>query len=110
MEAAGERQERLDALLMLIKENGGAMMFGELHAKAESQWGLTEKALWGYVDTLRDAERLRYPEFWEVAAGGPKGPLIMLSYYTPPRESSEYKDRGDSKVRLLEPFRGRNRL
>ena len=56
------RLERLNRILELLKANKGKMAFKELYGNFALE--VTLRTFWGYLDTLRLAGKISYPEIY----------------------------------------------
>jgi len=54
--------ERLDYVLKILKENEGTMTFSELCEKFARTRYTTKKKMWYYLDALKSAKKIDYPE------------------------------------------------
>ena len=51
----------MNEILDLLKSNKGKMTFKELYGKMALEHGVTTRTFWGYLETLRLADKISYP-------------------------------------------------
>lgn len=57
----GTRLQRINELLRILTENKGQMTFKQLYGKMALTYGITSKTFWGYLETLKTADKIDYP-------------------------------------------------
>jgi hypothetical protein len=66
MGTAKRRKERLNQILETLGENRGEMKNSELMGPLLFEWGCTEGTYWSYLETLRAAGKIGYPQAWKL--------------------------------------------
>jgi len=60
------RIQKLNAIIEILKANGGKITFGKLLSQMDLKYGTTRETLWSYLDTLKNAGKVDFPEIFII--------------------------------------------
>lgn len=63
----GTRKERIEKVLDILRENNGEMEFKDIYGEMALTYGLTKRTFSSYLDALKAAGKIDYPEIVLIA-------------------------------------------
>ena len=64
------RLQRLSEILKLLEDNGNMMKFKDLYGRMALAYGVTERTFWEYLEVLKSANKIDYPEIYRAEQKG----------------------------------------